>query len=52
VVRSGKAWISVCRLAGGLSALRACITSYRTTADDLDALVDALEAARQSSIAS
>jgi len=52
VVRSGKAWISVCRLAGGLSALRACITSYRTTADDLDELVDALETARQGSIAS
>jgi len=52
VVRSGKAWISVCRLAGGLSALRACITSYRTTADDLDELVDALETARQASIAS
>lgn len=48
VVQSGKAWISVCRLARGLSGLRACITSYRTTPDDLDALVDALEAARES----
>jgi glutamate/tyrosine decarboxylase-like PLP-dependent enzyme len=42
VVASGQAWISTVTLADGARALRACITSYRTTEADLDALVDAL----------
>ena len=47
VVSSGRAWISVCRIAKGRSAIRACITNYRTVPSDLDELVAALEAARQ-----
>ena len=42
---SGEAWISVAHLAGR-PALRACITSHRSTDADLDALCDALERAR------
>jgi aromatic-L-amino-acid/L-tryptophan decarboxylase len=42
---SGDAWISVAHLAGR-PALRACITSHRTTEADLDALCDALARAR------
>jgi hypothetical protein len=43
VVRSGKAWISTTRLSEGkVEALRACVTSYRVTEEDLRALVDAL----------
>jgi glutamate/tyrosine decarboxylase-like PLP-dependent enzyme len=38
---SGKAWISVAQLAGR-PALRACITSYRTTQPDIDALCHTL----------
>jgi aromatic-L-amino-acid/L-tryptophan decarboxylase len=45
VEASGDAWISVAELAGR-PALRACITSYRTTETDLDALCDSLERAR------
>jgi aromatic-L-amino-acid decarboxylase len=45
VEASGDAWISVAELAGR-PALRACITSYRTTEADLDALCDSLERAR------
>jgi hypothetical protein len=41
VEASGAAWISVAKLAGR-PALRACITSYRTTQSDIDALGDAL----------
>lgn len=37
VQASGTAWISVAHLAGQ-PALRACITSYRTTTADLDIL--------------
>jgi glutamate/tyrosine decarboxylase-like PLP-dependent enzyme len=46
VVASGKAWISTTRLAGSVPVLRACITNYRTSADDIAALMDALEEAR------
>jgi len=46
VVSSGKAWISTTRLAGTTPVLRACITNYRTRAEDLAALVDALNWAR------
>jgi glutamate/tyrosine decarboxylase-like PLP-dependent enzyme len=42
VVRGGRAWISTVKLDGGPPVLRACITSYRTRAEDLDALVAAL----------
>jgi aromatic-L-amino-acid decarboxylase len=45
VVASGRAWVSVGALAGR-PALRACITSYRTTADDIESLVEALAEAR------
>jgi glutamate/tyrosine decarboxylase-like PLP-dependent enzyme len=47
VVGSGKAWISTTRLAGSVPVLRACITNYRTSADDIAALIDALEEARK-----
>jgi aromatic-L-amino-acid/L-tryptophan decarboxylase len=43
VVRSGRAWISEVRLSGPLSALRACVTSYRTQPEDIDILIDELE---------
>lgn len=46
VVSSGKAWISTTRLAGTTPVLRACITNYRTRAEDLTALIDALNWAR------
>ncbi len=46
VVRSGKAWISTTRIAGGIPVLRACITNYRTGPEDIHALVAALDAAR------
>jgi glutamate/tyrosine decarboxylase-like PLP-dependent enzyme len=46
VEASGAAWISVARLAGR-PALRACITSHRSTEADLDALCDALDRARR-----
>jgi aromatic-L-amino-acid decarboxylase len=45
VVASGSAWISTVRLQGRL-VLRACITSYETTDDDVEQLVDALNRAR------
>jgi hypothetical protein len=47
VVGSGKAWISTTRLANSMPALRACITNYRTSADDIAALIGALEEARK-----
>ena len=36
-------WISVVNLTGCEPTLRACVTSYRATADDVDALIAALE---------
>jgi aromatic-L-amino-acid/L-tryptophan decarboxylase len=45
VVASGAAWISTVRLEGR-PVLRACITSFETTADDVDALVAALREVR------
>ena len=47
VVTSGKAWISTTRLAGTMPVLRACITNYRTEAQDVVALVEALNGARE-----
>jgi len=46
VVGSGKAWISTTSLAGSVPVLRACITNYRTKAEDIAALIAALEEAR------
>jgi hypothetical protein len=46
VVASGKAWISTTRLAGSTPVLRACITNYRTEANDIAALIASLEEAR------
>ncbi len=40
-------WISLVRFANGKRALRACITSHRTTAADVDRLVEALVTARE-----
>jgi aromatic-L-amino-acid decarboxylase len=45
VVRRGRAWISEVKLSGPRTALRACITSYRTQPDDIRVLVDELERA-------
>ena len=42
VDRGGRAWISPVKLAGRPPCLRACITSWHTTEDDLDVLVAAL----------
>ncbi len=41
----GTAWISAVTLTGGEPTLRACITSYLTTPDDIAALVEELAAA-------
>lgn len=46
VVSSGRAWISTARLAGGRPAIRACVTNYATSPEDVDALVEALDGAR------
>jgi glutamate/tyrosine decarboxylase-like PLP-dependent enzyme len=46
VVASGKAWLSTARLGGETPALRACISNYRTTTDDVLALVACLAEAR------
>jgi aromatic-L-amino-acid decarboxylase len=45
VVGRGQAWISEVRLSGPIVALRACITSHRTSEADIDVLVDELERA-------
>jgi glutamate/tyrosine decarboxylase-like PLP-dependent enzyme len=47
VLGSGKAWISTTRLANSMPVLRACITNYRTSAEDIAALIGALEEARR-----
>jgi hypothetical protein len=44
VVATGRAWISTVHLPDGRRALRACITSYRTTESDVSALVELLAA--------
>ncbi len=46
VVASGEAWISTVVMGEAGTALRACITNYRTGPEDLDALVAALGKAR------
>lgn len=47
VVSSGQAWVSVTRLAGERTVVRACVTNYRTGPREVDALVSALNAARE-----
>lgn len=42
--RRGSCWISEVYLSGGVKALRACITSYRTESSDIDVLLDEIEA--------
>jgi aromatic-L-amino-acid/L-tryptophan decarboxylase len=48
VQNGGRAWISSTVLGGTVTALRACITSFATTASDLDVLLEELELARRS----
>lgn len=45
VLRSGQAWISIYEMNQEL-ALRACITNYETTEEDIIALVELLNSAR------
>ena len=47
VVSSGHAWISTTWLDEATPVLRACITNYRTGAKDVQALIQALNEARQ-----
>jgi glutamate/tyrosine decarboxylase-like PLP-dependent enzyme len=49
VLASGEAWISSIRINHDTAALRACITNFRTTSQDLDVLVQTLNQARLSS---
>jgi hypothetical protein len=47
VVASGEAWLSIARIGDDDRAvLRACVTSYRTNAVDVDELVELLNRAR------
>jgi len=46
VVNTGKAWISTTMVGGQVPVIRACVTNYATTDDDIGALVADLEAAR------
>lgn len=46
LISAGKTWISTTRIAGSTPVLRACITNYRTKAEDVLALVEALNWAR------
>jgi glutamate/tyrosine decarboxylase-like PLP-dependent enzyme len=46
IVTSGKSWISTTRIARNVPVLRACVTNYRTEADDVRALIEALNQAR------
>jgi aromatic-L-amino-acid decarboxylase len=47
VQRGGRAWVSEVALSGGVRAVRACVTSFRTTEEDVVALVEELERARR-----
>jgi glutamate/tyrosine decarboxylase-like PLP-dependent enzyme len=47
VAHGGEVWISETRLNETVPALRACITSFRATPQDLDILISTLAAARQ-----
>jgi glutamate/tyrosine decarboxylase-like PLP-dependent enzyme len=46
VVSRGRAWISAVQRPDGARWLRACITSFRTTREDLEILVDEVERER------
>jgi glutamate/tyrosine decarboxylase-like PLP-dependent enzyme len=46
VLASGQAWISTAQI-GGRAVLRACITNYRTGPEEVDALVQLLDEARE-----
>jgi glutamate/tyrosine decarboxylase-like PLP-dependent enzyme len=46
VIESGEAWISTTRLSGSRPAIRACITNYKTSPEDIRRLLAALETAR------
>jgi glutamate/tyrosine decarboxylase-like PLP-dependent enzyme len=46
VVASGKTWISTTQLARERAVLRACVTNYRTEAEDVRALIEVLNEAR------
>lgn len=46
IVESGRAWISLTRIAGR-PVLRACITNYRTSPEDIRALIKELEERRK-----
>jgi glutamate/tyrosine decarboxylase-like PLP-dependent enzyme len=48
VIASAGGWISVPRFANGARALRACVNNHRTEEQDIDRLVESLDAARQS----
>jgi aromatic-L-amino-acid/L-tryptophan decarboxylase len=50
VQRRGRAWVSEVSLAGRVRAVRACITSFRTTRDDVEALVEEMERARRTAV--
>jgi aromatic-L-amino-acid/L-tryptophan decarboxylase len=46
VVGAGRAWISMARIGTGQPVIRVCVTNYRTTEQDIDALVEAVNQAR------
>jgi hypothetical protein len=47
VVTSGKAWISTTIIERERAVLRACVTNYRTQAEDVRALIESLNDARR-----
>ncbi len=49
VVSSGKAWISTAVLGTGVTAIRACITNFRTQPEDIRVLVATLRDSRRES---
>jgi glutamate/tyrosine decarboxylase-like PLP-dependent enzyme len=46
IVASGQAWISAVRIGKATTALRACVTNYRTQPEDVDILMATLAEAR------
>jgi glutamate/tyrosine decarboxylase-like PLP-dependent enzyme/predicted nucleotidyltransferase len=46
VAHTGQAWLSAAKLSSGAAVLRACVTSYRTRAPDVEALVALVSRAR------
>jgi len=45
VIRAGEAWVSLYNV-NGISTIRACITNYNTTQDDINALAESVNRAR------